>query len=61
MAMITRSSSINFALRDDEALYWVRLVQQWMVLCACIEKMEIWLGDTDPSLTHSQKDRATEK
>ena len=30
--MLTRSSWLNCALRDDEALYWVSLVQQWLVL-----------------------------
>ena len=28
----TRSSWLNCALRDDEALYWVSIGQQWLVL-----------------------------
>ena len=32
MIMITRSGWLNCALRDDEAVYWVNLVQQWLVL-----------------------------
>ena len=28
----TRSSWLNYALRDDEAVYWVIIGQQWLVL-----------------------------
>ena len=28
----TGSSWLNCALQDDEAVYWVSLVQQWLVL-----------------------------
>ena len=64
----TRSSSLNCALRDDEAVYWVSVrryeavaVGNWWYfvsrghLCLYIlHKVEIWTGVTDASLTDWQ-------
>ena len=45
----TRSSWLNCALRDDEAVYWVSIGH----LCLYIlKKVEIWSGVTDVLLTH---------
>ena len=73
--LTTRSSWVNCALRDDEAVYWVSkghyeavAVGNWWYwvsrghLCLYIlHKVEIWTGVTDAWLTDSQtlKDRAT--
>ena len=72
----TRSSWLNCALRDDEAVYWVSIghyeavaVGNWWYwvsrghLCLYIlHQVEIWSGVTDGWLTHWQtmKDRATQ-
>ena len=70
---ITRSSWLNCALRDDEAVYWVSIghcealaIGNWLYwvsrghLCLYIlHKVEIWTGVTDASLT-TLKDRATQ-
>ena len=71
----TRSSWLNCALRDDEAVYWVSIghyeagaVGNWWYwvsrghLCLYIlNKVGIWTGVTDAWLTHSHlKDRATQ-
>ena len=64
----TRSSWLNCALRDDEALYWVSIghyeavaVDNWWYWVSrghsclyILQKVEIWTGVTDASLTHSQ-------
>ena len=66
----TRSSWVNCALRDEEAVYWVSVahyeavsVGNWWYwvsrgrLCLYIlRKVEIWTGVTDASLTHSLTD-----
>ena len=63
----TRSSWLNCALRDDEAVYWVSIghyealaIGNWLYwvsrghLCLYIlHKVEIWTGVTDAWLTHS--------
>ena len=63
----TRSSWLNCALRDDEALYWVSIghyeavaVDNWWYWVSrghsclyILQKVEIWTGVTDASLTHS--------
>ena len=60
--MVTRSSWLNCALRDDEAVHWVRIGHyeaiaagnwwDWVSrghLCLYIlKKVEIWTGVTDP-------------
>ena len=65
-----RSSWLNCALRDDEAVYWVIIghyeaveVGNWLYwvsrghLCLYIlHKVEIWTGVTDASLTDSLTD-----
>ena len=71
----TRSSWINCALRDDEAVYWVSkghyeavAVGNWWYWVSrghsclyILQKVEIWTGVTHASLTHSQsKDSATQ-
>ena len=74
--VITRSSWLNCALRDDEAVYWVSIghyeavaVGNWWYwvsrghLCLYIlHKVEIWKGVTHAWRTDSQtlKDRATQ-
>ena len=66
----TRSSWLNCALRDDEAVYWVSIGHYEAVavgnrwywvdrehLCHYIlHKVEIWTGVTDAWLTHSLTD-----
>ena len=66
ISWITRSSWLNCALRDDEAVYWVSIghyeavaVGNWWYwvsrghLCLYIlHKVEIWTGVTDAWLTH---------
>ena len=69
----TRSSRLNCALRDDDAVYWVSIghyeglaIGNWLYwvsrghLCLYIlHKVEIWTGVTDAWLT-TLKDRATQ-
>ena len=71
----TRSSWLNCALRDDEAVYWVSIghyeavavgnwwywVRRGHVCLYILDKVEIWTCVTDASLTHWQtlKGRAT--
>ena len=64
----TRSSWLNCALRDDEAVYCVSkghyeavAVDNWWYWVSrghsclyILQKVEIWTGVTDASLTHSQ-------
>ena len=67
LPLLTRSSWLNGALRDDEAVYWVSTgnyealaIGNWLYwvsrghLCLYIlHKVEIWTGVTDASLNHS--------
>ena len=71
----TRSSWLNYALRDDEAVYWISIglyeavaEGNWWYwvsrghLCLCILiKVEIWTGVMDALLTHSLTDWQTSK
>ena len=71
----TRSSWLNCALRDDEAVFWVSIghyeavaVGNWWYWVSrghsclyILQKVEIWTGVTNAWLTDSQsKDRATQ-
>ena len=65
----TRSSWLNCALRDDEAVYWVSIghyeavaVGNWWYWVSrghsclyILHKVEIWTGVTDASLTHFER------
>ena len=49
---VTRSSWLSCALRGDEAMYWVSIVHQWLVLVG-LYKVSIWWYWLDPDGTGS--------